>query len=136
MGIKYAHALTYILKNIDVSQLCHISRCIRDQNNRNCLPCIDVDCSLVIRSRGYSNINTNTYNNAQYLIEFAKTFTCVGFDEMLVFDGTYRHHSKRLTLQRSSGCRRNEINLLIEKSELMSLTENDAIRIVLKKKTN
>jgi hypothetical protein len=121
MGIKFAHALTYVLNQIDLSQLFHLARCNRDKINPDRNPCIDIDCSLVVCNIGAKNFNININNNAQYLVDFAMTFINIGFDVMLVFDGDVRHHSKRLTLQRASCCRRNQLNLVINKSKMMSL---------------
>jgi hypothetical protein len=43
---------------------------------------------------------------------------------MLVFDGNTRHHSKRVTSQRSSDAKRKKIELVIRKAELMRIAEH------------
>jgi hypothetical protein len=120
MGIKYAHAYSYVIKDLDIDHIYHIACNRMQQHNINDrTPTIDIDASWVARGKG-SNAGRS---RVEYLVSFALTFAKVGFSVMLVFDGNMRHHSKRATIQQQSEQQRNRIEIIIKKSELMSIAE-------------
>jgi 5'-3' exonuclease len=123
MGIKYAHAYTYAINQISLDDVYNISlsNIPLDNDNKKIRnhPCIDIDCSLIVRCRG----NTNIASNTQYLINICTIFQQKGFEVMLVFDGNERHHSKRATMKRQSEKHHKRIELILHKSELMSIVE-------------
>jgi hypothetical protein len=128
MGIKYAHAYSYILEQLSAddvyrvafSRFEHNNNKIDDVSKRRARPSIDIDVSLLIRTRGNSNLKSNSY----YLIKFSNTLVQIGFDVMLVFDGESRHHSKRVTTQRIAECKKKKIEIVIRKSELMAIAQH------------
>jgi hypothetical protein len=123
MGIKYAHALTYGINNLSIKHLYDIatSQIPVDEQNRltRQLPSIDLDCSLLIRTRGNNNVKSNT----NYLISICSILKQHGFDVMVVFDGDVRHHSKRSTIQRRSKNDQKRLELIMLKSYLMNITQ-------------
>jgi hypothetical protein len=128
MGIKYAHAYSYILSDLNLSDVYRIALArLQTRNNklddrskyRN-RPSIDIDVSLLVRTRGNVNLKSNT----DYLINFSLVLIQTGFNVMLVFDGNTRHHSKRVTIQRSADAKRKKIELVIRKAELMRVAEH------------
>jgi hypothetical protein len=123
MGIKYAHQLTYGINDITLHDLYKIAiaRIPVDNDNRAIRqrPCIDIDCSLLVRTRG----NNNLVSNTTYIINVCRIFQHVGFDVMVVFDGVVRHHSKRTTIQRQSECDRKRVEIIIHKSSLMNIIQ-------------
>jgi hypothetical protein len=86
MGLKYAHCYKHAIKKLEIDEILNIARhrLINNGNNNKRQPTIDVDCSLVVRSRGTVNCATN---NSEYLVSFARTLNKAEFSVMLVFDG-------------------------------------------------
>jgi hypothetical protein len=123
MGLKYAHIYTHQMKDLALHQIYTIAsnRMSKNIGTGKRQPTIDVDCSLVIRSRGGTPC---TRTNAQYLVAYASTLAKIGFAVMLVFDGNHRHHSKRATIQRRSDCQRSKIEMIVKKTELLTVTED------------
>jgi hypothetical protein len=123
MGIKYAHQLTYGINQLSLKDLYKVAMKRMPVDNQNrCTrqrPSIDIDCSLLIRTRGNNNIGLNT----KYLLDFCRVHQLEGFDVMVVFDGNHRHHSKRSTIQRQSENDRKRIELIINKSILMHIVQ-------------
>jgi hypothetical protein len=123
MGIKYAHSLTYGINNLSMKELYDIAMTQIPVDNRNRYirqrRSIDIDCSLLIRTRG----NTNKNSNTTYLISFCRILKQHGFDVMVVFDGDIRHHSKRSTIQRRSDNDRKRIEIIMQKSLLMNIVQ-------------
>jgi hypothetical protein len=123
MGIKYAHALTYGIKELSLKDIYNIalSRIPVDNQNR-CTrqrPSIDIDCSLFIRTRGNTNIRSNT----TYLLNFCHVLQQAGFEVMDVFDGEIQHHSKRSTIQRQLENERKRIEIIMHKAYLMNIVQ-------------
>jgi hypothetical protein len=67
MGIKYAHAFTYCLDKLSINDIYRIAfarlqekcKSINDATKHRKRPSIDMDVSLLVRSRGYHNVKSN-----------------------------------------------------------------------------
>jgi hypothetical protein len=127
MGIKGAHSYTYSIQGLSTDQIFFIAsermRAKRNDNERTqCvsrLPCIDFDVSWIVRgfAKGTSESRINT------LLRIASAFSIKGFHVKLVCDGVMRHHSKRATIHRQATTQKNKLDLIINKSQLMLLSQ-------------
>jgi hypothetical protein len=102
MGIKYTHKYTYCIKNLTIDQIFLISSNQLEQthidNDTTCtIPCIDIDCSLIIR--GYANGPIEC--RIQYLVKLSSFFIQSGFEVHLICNGT-QHHLKGVTIKRQT----------------------------------
>jgi hypothetical protein len=111
MGIKYAHYYTHSINNLSIDNIFSIAsdRLKKRRDEGDCsrtVPCIDVDCSWIIRGFGRGEIDCRV----RMLVNIAMCFVNVGFHVNLVCDGTKRHHSKRSTIQRKAESQKNDFN--------------------------
>ena len=124
MGLKNGISYLHCLKNLTFVQLLEVARSRnRSNNNHNpnttpTGPCIDVDCSWVVRKRMCIDVTSSV----DYCLSIASSLSKEGIQVMLVCDGVIRHHSKRATVQRKAAVQRKKLDLIISKGELIQLS--------------
>jgi len=62
-------------------------------------PCIGIDGNWICNKVGC---------DPNRLLKIAKVFEAQGIDNIIIFDGFFRHHSKRASTKRSADCERLE----------------------------
>lgn len=86
-------------------------------------PRIGIDASWLYRKFLYK---CNANSCLPLLIRFCCYFTLLGFDILLICDGSSRHHSKRATFEHRSTTKRNEHALCISRAKLVELFNRHA----------
>jgi hypothetical protein len=129
MGINGAHQHTYSIEAVTSSELEQLVKAIWKKRidagtkDRSSRPIIDVDASWLYRKFLYKSKSSCCL---PLLIRFCCYFTTLGFDILLICDGSTRHHSKRATVERRSATKRSQHTLYTTKLKLVEISNRIA----------
>jgi hypothetical protein len=124
MGITGAHkALTFWLTNVTLDELLTIATKrshveIENDIDRSMKPTLDVDVSWMVRRSAAAR-----KDGLEHTMRVCEQFVKIGFNVVLVCDGSERHHTKRATIKRSVNRYKKQLDMLEKRKKLMSLSE-------------
>lgn len=118
MGITGAHELSYLVSGLSLQDIYSICSFVRQQQQLDIQPTIDLDASLLYRS---SKLSVD--NRMAQLVDMSCLLACIGFSVFIICDGAEQHHTKRASVERQSTSFVNKVKSYLLKVQLMSITE-------------
>ena len=118
MGVTGGSKIFHKNEGVGLPQLAAVLRDLRppvsNENQQQRYPCVVIDGNWIFNRVG---------DDSRRLVNLAEAFVAQGIDVFIVFDGFFRHHSKRISIKRSADAEKARIKAIQTRATLMQLRE-------------